>query len=175
MDFLFQAVAVRQYLIFSGSFLAITALVMFLLDAQMVPEGCPGMLSLELTFTKGAFTDIVNACGVDGVGAHLVMVWVDYLLIIAYVGFLANLLGSLVRHLEYDKALRYFSVPIYAGLLDVAENTLLVIELSNTESLSGALIFLASLFAVGKFILIAASIALIAYFLYLLFAKKSPV
>lgn len=173
MDFLFQAVAVRQYLIFSGSFFVMTAIVMFILDAQMVPAGCPGMLRLELAFTKGAFTDIVNACGVDGVGAHLVMVWIDYIFIISYVGFLANLLGSLVRHLEYDRALRYFSIPVYAGLFDVIENTLLVIGLSNSSSVSSVLVFIMSLSALIKFALIILTIGIIAYFLYGLIAKKS--
>lgn len=173
MDFLFQGIAVRQYLIFSASFLAVTAIVMYLLDAQMLPPGCPGMLSLELAFTKGAFTDIVRACGVDGVGAHQVMIWVDYIFIFAYTGFLANLLGSLVRHLEYEKALRYFSVAIYAGLFDVIENTLLLIELSDTSSVSGALVFITSLVALIKFALIALTIGLCIYFLYGLMSKKS--
>lgn len=173
MDFLFQAVAVRQYLIFSGSFLAVTAIVMYLLDAQMLPAGCPGMLSLELAFTKGAFTDIVTACGVDGVGAHQVMIWVDYIFIFAYVGFLANLLGSLVRHLEYDKALRYFSIAIYAGLFDVLENTLLLIELSDTSSVSGALVFITSIVALIKFALILLTIGMCIYYLYGLISKRS--
>ena len=173
MDFIFQGVAVRQYLIFSGSFLAVTAIVMYLLDAQMLPPGCPGMLSLELAFTKSAFTEIVTACGVDGVGAHQVMIWVDYIFMFAYVGFLANLLGSLVRHLEYDKALRYFSIAIYAGVFDVIENTLLLIELSDVESVSGALVFITSVVALIKFALILLTIGLCIYFLYGIMSKKS--
>jgi hypothetical protein len=173
IDFLFQAIAVRQYLIFSGCFFVLTALVMFILDAQIRPPGCPGMIPLELAFTKGTLGDIVTACGAEGVRTHQIMIWVDYIFIISYVGFLGNLLGSLVRHIEYEKALLYFSLPIYAGVLDIIENTLLLIELSDTTSLSGALIFLASLAALVKFILLFAAIVLTVYYLYELITKKS--
>lgn len=173
IDFLFQAIAVRQYLIFSGCFFALTALVMFILSAQIMPGGCPGMITLELSFTKGALGEIVNACGADGVRAHQIMIWVDYIFIISYVGFLGNLLGSLVRHIEYEKALFYFSLPIYAGILDIIENTFLLIELSDTESLSGILIFLASLAALVKFLLLIAAIAITIYYLFGLITKKT--
>lgn len=173
MDFLFQAIAVRQYLIFSGCFFVLTALVMFILNAQIMPADCPGMISLELAFTKGALGEIVNACGAGGVRAHQVMIWVDYIFIISYVGFLGNLLGSLVRHIEYEKALLYFSLPIYAGVLDVIENTLLLIELSDTQSLSGILIFLASLAALVKFLLLIAAIAITIYYLFELITKRA--
>ena len=172
IDFLFQAIAVRQFLIFSGCFFVLTALVMLILDAQIRPPGCPGMIPLELAFTKGTFKDIVTACGEDGVRTHQIMIWVDYLFIISYVGFLGNLLGSLVRHIEYDKALLYFSLPIYAGVLDIFENTLLLIELSDTSSLSSTLIFLASLAALIKFILLIIAIALTIYYLYELITNK---
>jgi|GEM_PF-836976 len=173
IDFLFQAIAVKQYLIFSGCFFVLTVLVMLMLDAQIRPPGCPGMIPLELAFTKGEFGDIVTACGTEGVRAHQIMVWVDYLFIISYVGFLGNLLGSLVRHIEYDKALLYFSLPVYAGVLDIIENTLLLIELSDTTSTSGALIFLASLAALVKFLLLIAAVALTIYYLYELITKKA--
>lgn len=172
IDFLFQAIAVRQYLIFSGCFFVLTALVMLILDAQIRPSGCPGMIPLELAFTKGTFKDIVTACGAEGVRTHQIMIWVDYLFIFSYAGFLANLLGSLVRHIEYEKALLYFSLPIYAGVLDIFENTLLLIELSDTTSLSGVLIFLASLAALVKFILLIATIVLTIYYLYELIIRK---
>lgn len=172
LDFLFQAIAVKQYLIFSGCFFVLTALVMYILSVQIMPEGCPGMIELELAFTKGALENIVNACGADGVRAHQVMIWVDYIFIISYVGFLGNLLGSLVRHIEYEKALFYFSLPIYAGVLDIIENTLLLIELSDTESLSGTLIFLASIAALVKFALLIAAVAITIYYLFGLITDK---
>ena len=60
IDFLFQALAVKQYLIFSGTFFILTAFVMLILDAQLRPQGCPDMISLELAFTKSAFNQILN-------------------------------------------------------------------------------------------------------------------
>jgi len=167
INFLFQALAVKQYLIFSGTFFILTAFVMLILDAQLRPQGCPDMISLELAFTKSAFNQILDKCGADGVRSHLIMIWVDYLFIIAYVGFLANLLGSLLkgRGIDYERALTFFSFIIIAGVLDLIENTLLLIQLPNTENLNGVLIFLVSSAASIKFILIGITIILILYYL----------
>jgi len=172
LDFLFQAIAVKQYLIFSGTFFVLTAFVMLILDAQLRPSGCPDMISLELVFTKSALNQIINECGADGIRSHLIMIWVDYIFIISYIGFLANLLGSLLkgRGTNYDRALSLFSLPIIAGVLDIIENTLLLMQLQNTGSLSGALIFLASIAALAKFVLIGITIILILYYLF----RKKP-
>jgi len=96
----------------------------------------------------------------------LIMLWVDYLFIFSYIGFLSNLLGSLLRGIDYDRALTLFSIPIIAGVLDIIENTLLLFQLQNTGSLSTVLIFLASSAALVKFILIAITIVLILYYLF---------
>jgi len=161
IGFLFQALAVRQYLIFSGTFFILTAFVMLILDAQLRPSGCPDMISLELAFTKSAFNQILDKCGADGIRSHLIMIWVDYLFIIAYTGF-------------YSRALIFFSLPIIAGVLDVIENTLLLIQLPNSESLSGALIFLASSAAAIKFVLIGITIILILYYLFTMKSRLEP-
>ena len=166
IDFLFQALAVKQYLIFTGTFFVLTALVMLILDAQIRPQSCPEMISLELVFTKSALNQILSSCGEEGIRTHLIMIWVDYLFIFSYIGFLGNLLGSLLRGIDYDKALNLFSIPIIAGALDIIENTLFLVQLQNTESLSGLLIFLASSAALVKFILIAITIVLILYYLF---------
>jgi len=174
IDFLFQALAVKQYLIFSGTFFILTAFVMLILDAQLRPEGCPDMISLELAFTKSAFNQILDKCGADGVRSHLIMIWVDYLFILAYTGFLANLLGSLLKSIDYNRALTFFSFPVLAGVLDVVENTLLLIQLPNTESLNGVLIFLASSAAAVKFVLIGITIILILYYLFTMKSRLEP-
>jgi len=174
IGFLFQALAVRQYLIFSGTFFILTAFVMLILDAQLRPSGC--MISLELAFTKSAFNQILDKCGADGIRSHLIMIWVDYLFIIAYTGFLANLLGSLLkgRGIDYERALTFFSFTIIAGVLDLIENTFLLIQLPNSESLSGVLIFLASSAAAIKFILIGITITLILYYLVTMKSRLVP-
>ena len=170
LDFLFQALAVKQYLIFSGTFFVLTALVMFILDAQIRPPGCADLISLELVFTKSALEQIIATCGEEGVRSHLIMIWVDYIFITSYIGFLANLLGSLLRSIDYEKALTLFSIPIIAGVLDIVENTLFLIQLQSIDSLSGVLIFLASSAAAVKFLLIAITIVLILYYMF----RKKP-
>lgn len=166
LDFLFQALAVKQYLIFSGTFFVLTAMVMFILDAQIRPPGCADLITLELVFTKSGLNSIINQCGEEGVRAHLIMIWVDYIFIVSYIWFLANLLGSLLRKTDYERALTLFSIPIIAGVLDIVENTLLLFQLQNTDNLSGALIFLASSAALVKFILLGITIFLIFYYLF---------
>ncbi len=166
LDFLFQALAVRQYLIFSGTFFVLTAMVMFILDAQIRPPGCADLISLELVFTKSGLNSIINQCGEEGIRAHLIMIWVDYIFIVSYIWFLANLLGSLLRSIDYEKALRLFSIPIIAGVLDIIENTIFLHQLQNIDSLSGILIFIGSSAALIKFILLAITIVLILYYLF---------
>lgn len=166
IDFLFQLLAVKQYLVFTSMFFILNALVLYILDAQLRPLNCPDMISLELIFSKTGLSQFINQCGNDGIRSHLIMLWVDYIFIFSYVGFLANLLGSLLRDMDYDKALKLFSIPIIAGVLDIIENTILLYQLQNTDSLSGLLIFLASTAALVKFILIGITIILIVYFLY---------
>ncbi len=172
INFLFQVIAVKQYLIFSGMFFLLTAFVMIVLNAQLMPPACPGMIPLELAFSPSVFGDIVSKCGAEGVKAHIVMIWVDYIFILGYAGFMANLLGSLVKHIDYSKALMIFSLPVLAGVLDVFENTLLLIQLSNYETLNSVLILTASTAALIKFILIAASIIAILYYLYMQISGK---
>ncbi|MEM7007896.1 MAG: hypothetical protein AAF462_02050 [Thermodesulfobacteriota bacterium] len=169
LDFLFQLIAVRQYLIFTGMFFVLTALCLYILDVQLRPQGCGDMISLELLFTKSAMSDFLGSCGEDGVRAHLILLWVDYIFVIAYVGFMANLLGSLLRKIHYERALTLFSIPIIAGVLDFIENTLLLYQLQNIDKLSGALVFITSIIALVKLILIVIAIVLILYFL---FSKK---
>jgi hypothetical protein len=174
IDFLFQLLAVKQYLIFTGMFFVLNTLVMFILDAQLRPPDCPDMISLELVFTKSGMNQIINQCGEDGIRSQLIMLWVYYLFIFAYVGFLANLLGSLLRGIEYDKALTLFSLPLIAGALDIVENTLLLFQMQNTQSLSGTLIFLASTAALVKFVLIGITVVLILYYLFRNYKDHAP-
>ncbi|MEQ9618676.1 MAG: hypothetical protein RIG61_05845 [Deltaproteobacteria bacterium] len=166
MSFLFEALAVKQYLLFSASFFALSGFIMIATDNLVRPAGCPGIIPLELSFTKTAFNNIVSACGATGVRSHIILIWIDYIFIFAYTGFLANLLGSLVRGIERGHAIAIFSLPVLAGFLDIIENTLILTQLSSPENLSGIVIFTASTAALLKFLLLAASIGLIIYYLF---------
>ncbi|HSC34821.1 MAG TPA: hypothetical protein VLG45_06065 [Thermodesulfobacteriota bacterium] len=174
IDFLFNALAVKEFLIFTGTFFVLTAFAMVTTDSFVRPEGCAGVIPLELAFTKSAFERMLTGCGEQGVRAHLILVWIDYLFIIAYTGFLGNLTGSLVKGLERGRALTYFSLPMLAGALDVIENLLLQSQLSNPDNLSGLVIFAASTAAAIKFVLITIIVFLIAYYLFAAINKKNP-
>ncbi len=63
IDFLFQLLAVKQYLIFTGMFFVLNALVMVILDAQLRQPSCPDMISLALVFTKSGLNQIINQFG----------------------------------------------------------------------------------------------------------------
>jgi hypothetical protein len=166
IEFLFNALAVKEFLIFTGTFFVLTAFAMITTDSFVRPEGCAGMIPLELAFTKPAFERMLTGCGAEGVRAHLILIWIDYLFIIAYTGFLGNLVGSLVKGLERGRAVTYFSLPMLAGALDVIENFLLQSQLSHPENLSGLVIFAASTAASIKFLLLLATIAVIVIYLY---------
>lgn len=174
IEFLFNVLAVKQFLIFTGTFFVLAAFAMITTDTFVRHAECPGIIPLELAFTKASFQDIVGKCGVQGVRAHTMLLWIDYLFIIAYTGFLANLLGSLVRSIERGRALNYFSLPILAGVLDAIENTLLLNQLSNPKQLSGLLIFAASATASIKFLLLIATVAIIICYLFLAVSKRAP-
>jgi hypothetical protein len=172
IEFLFNALAVKEFLIFTGTFFVLTAFAMLTTDSFVRPEGCAGIIPLELAFTQPAFERIVAECGAQGVRAHIILIWIDYLFIIAYTGFLGNLVGSLVKGLERGRAVTYFSLPVYAGALDVIENLLLQSQLSNPDNLSGLIILAASIAASIKFLLIIATIAVIVYYLYVDVTKR---
>ncbi len=165
IEFLFNALGVKEFLIFTGTFFVLTAFAMLTTDSFVRPDGCVGIIPLELAFTKERFGSMIGECGAQGVRAHIILVWIDYLFIIAYTGFLGNLLGALVKGLERERALTLFSLPIYAGALDVIENTLLLNQLSNPDNLNSLIILAASIAASIKFLLLIATVAVIVYYL----------
>lgn len=174
INFLYEAIAVKQYLIFSACFFVLTAFVMITTDSLVRPSGCPGIIPLELAFTKSAFGNIVAQCGAAGVRSHIILVWVDYIFIIAYTGFLTNLLGSLTREMDRDRALAIFSIPLLAGILDIIENTLILNQLSNTDTLSETVILAASTAALVKFLLLASAVVFILYYLFRIISGRAP-
>ena len=173
MNFLFNAIAVKEFLIFSGCYFLLTAISIYYTDELVRPAGCAGILSLELAFTKGAFMDIVNGCGEKGVRSLIILTWIDFLFIIGYIGFLANLLGALVKGLERGTALKLFSIPIIAGVLGVLENSIFLTQLANPEGSSGAAVFLGSAAAAAKLTLTAITVLLIVYYLYTAITKRN--
>jgi len=173
MNFLFNAIAVKEFLIFSGCYFVLTAIAMHYTDELVRPAGCPGMIPLELAFTKGAFMDIVNQCGEKGVRSLIILNWIDYLFLVGYIGFMANLLGALVKGLERGTAVKLFSIPIIAGVLGAVANTIFIIQLADPVSAGGAAIFLASTASAVKLVLTAITVLLIAYYLYAAVTKRN--
>ena len=173
MNFLFNAIAVKEFLIFSGCYFVLTALAMYYTDELVRPAGCPGIIPLELAFTKSAFMDIVNRCGEKGVRSLIILNWIDYLFIVGYIGFLANLLGALVKGLERGRALTLFGIPIMAGVLGFIANSIFLTQLANPEGASGAAIFLGSAAAAVKLTLTAITVLLVVYYLFAAVNKKN--
>lgn len=173
MNFLFNAIAVKEFLIFSGCYFVLTAMAIYYTDELVRPAGCAGILPLGLAFTKGAFMDIVNECGEKGVRSLVILNWIDFLFIIGYIGFLANLLGALVKGLERETALKLFSIPIIAGVLGVLGNSIFLTQLADPQSASGAAIFLGSAAATANLVLTAITVLLIVYYLYGAISKRN--
>lgn len=151
------------FLVFSFVLMLVTSIVMWVIKRKLLPAGCPGVISLELAFNEEKFRNIITQCGINGVLAHKILLWVDYIYLIAYASFLASLTHYLASGSKF--ASLFITLPILAGVLDAFENTFLLIQLSDTENINRRLVLSASVFASIKFGLIGISLISIIYYL----------
>lgn len=164
IGFLYSAIAVRQYLIFSFTFFIMIVFVLKIMQNQILEPSCPGMLHFQFLLSKNALLDAIKECGVNGVKSHITLIWVDFIFIFAYSGLLSNFLGYSVKRFESNYPLLIFSLPILGGLFDVAENIFQLIVLSNPVGASLLLLYLTGITAAFKFLLILISILFCIYY-----------
>ena len=132
------------------------------MESRMEAHG-PGMVPFELNGGQGRADEILAEWGEDGRGAARDQLWIDYGFMLAYGTFL-GLAGAAVRDLCRDRGLRGLSRfgavatwfgPFAAGF-DALENACLLLTIGGAGA---AFPFLATIFAVCKFALLAAAIA----------------
>lgn len=171
IGFLYSAIAVRQYLIFSLTFFLMIVFVLKIMQNQILEPNCPGMLHFQFLFSKNALLDAIKECGANGVKSHTTLIWIDFIFIFAYSGLLSNYLGYSAKRFESNYPLLIFSLPIWGGLFDVAENIFQLIVLSNPLGASLLLLYLIGITAAFKFLLILISI-LIGIYYSVIFLKE---
>lgn len=126
------------------------------------PASSPGIVALQLAFTKENFANIIRQWGTSGVGAYqTATVWIDSWFPLAYALLLSSLIAVLTaraggRATRFGRAL--FALPWLAMVLDWLENALHLILLHNPGELSATLVLVASLAAAIKWGLIAVTI-----------------
>jgi hypothetical protein len=148
-------------LIAAGAAVLLLLWAMSPMENQMEANG-PGMVPFELNGSQGRADEILAEWGEDGRDAARDQLWIDYGFMLAYGTFL-GLAGAAVRDLCRNRGLgRLAGVggfaawfgPLAAGF-DALENACLLLTLGGAGA---AFPFLATIFAVCKFALIAAAI-----------------
>ena len=74
LEFLFGFLAIKEFLIFTGTFFVLTAFAMYTTNVFVKPGSCTGVIQLELAFTKQAFENFLGLCGTKGIRAHLILI-----------------------------------------------------------------------------------------------------
>jgi hypothetical protein len=118
-----------------------------------LPDGAPGVVDLQLAFSKSEFSRIIDLWGPAAVDQFKDTMWLDYVFPPVYAIFFASALATLT----YDPE-RYpgwivrglFVLPFIAAICDWIENSLHLVILHDPASLPAALILLASVAAAIK-------------------------
>jgi hypothetical protein len=147
--------------------LNVMAVAAFALWGPSPPAGSPGVVALQLAFTKGTFANIIQQWGPSGVRAYQTStVWIDSWFPLAYALLLSSLMAVLAARAG-GRAARLghapFAWPWLAMVLDWLENTLHLILLRNPSDLSATWVLVASLAAAIKWGLIAVTILVLVF------------
>ncbi|HET7416357.1 MAG TPA: hypothetical protein VFJ61_01865 [Solirubrobacterales bacterium] len=146
----------------AGAALVLTLLAMSPMEDRMQANG-PGMVPFELNGGQSRADEILAEWGSDGRSAAREQLWIDYGFMLAYGAFL-GLAGATVRDLCRARGLRRLArigriatwLGPSAAAFDALENACLLLTLGGAGA---AFPFLATVFAICKFILLAAAIA----------------
>ncbi len=154
----------RQGLWILGIAAAVLFLVLAALDLRMQSTGGPGIVGLELAGTTDRATQIMAEWGQTGQDAARLSLWIDFVYLIAYGGFLALAILAVrdaARRRGWETYARYGTaiavLPIVAALCDVVEDVglLLVLDGHGASRIPQA----ATAFALLKFAALAVALA----------------
>jgi hypothetical protein len=153
----------RRGLIASGIATLILLLAMSPAENRMKDTGGPGMVPFELTGGEDRADEILAEWGEAGKDAARESLWIDFGFLLAYGTFLTLALASvrdLARRRGWHRLAAIGAVVVPFGALgaafDALENVCLLLTLGGAGA---AFPLLATIFAYGKFALLAAAIA----------------
>jgi hypothetical protein len=154
LDWIIRRLAQTWIVVLSGN-LVVIFLILFATLGTQPPDGAPGVVRLQLAFSKTAFRDVLDQWGPGAVQSYREYLPLDYLFPPVYAIFLSSALVVLTRsrRVRVVFALPYLPVPF-----DYLENTLHLILLRGDHSLAAGLIVLASLAAAIKWALLAVTL-----------------
>ncbi len=156
----------RRGLIASGIAIVVLFLAMSPAENRMKDTGGPGMVPFELSGGQHRADEILAEWGEDGQDAARQQLWIDFGFMLAYGSFLTFVLVmilDLARKRDWHRLAAIGGVVVFSGALgacfDALENVCLLLTLGGAGA---AFPLLATIFATGKFILVAIAIAYIA-------------
>jgi hypothetical protein len=167
----------RRGLIASGIAMVILLLAMSPAEDRMQEHG-PGMVTFELTGGQERADEILAEWGDDGQDAAREQLWIDFGFLLAYGSFLTFALAAirdLARNRGWARLAAIGGVVAYFGALgagfDALENVCLLLTLDGARA---ALPLLATIFATGKFLLLAVAIAYLVAGLAMRLLSRAP-
>lgn len=152
----------KALVVFCGAFLLSQAIVVSMLF--QLDHSDP--LILQLTFSRTVFMDILQKWGQTGIGIYKKHFLVDYPHVFIYAGFLASVIAYLTAEPDREPAqvhLLLFSLPYVAGLCDLTENTLHLIQIRNPVAVPGILVKISATMTWTKWGLVGISIMAIVF------------
>ena len=169
LNYFQQKISQKKVLILSGISCLLITVFFIILGTSINPGNAPGVVDLQLSFSKDSFSNIINQWGPEITQFFKFCLWIDFLYAFLYALFLSSLIAYL--SLKLNKKLSktdqfFFFLPIIAGINDWIENSLHLIVLRDMKDFSENLIFAASVFASVKWSLVLLSILFILYYLF---------
>ncbi|MDY6904329.1 MAG: hypothetical protein SWH61_06560 [Thermodesulfobacteriota bacterium] len=157
-----EKIGTRRVAVVSGILFVCSQVTIYLIVRDLSPEK---VLILQTTFSQEKFLSIIGAWKLGGLlplfKAHF---YVDYFHPVWYSVFLASLMaiGFNVNNIS-EKYNRLLMIPFIAGFLDLVENTMELIILSNIARASRAKIVAGALAANIKWLLVGIGILIVAW------------
>jgi pimeloyl-ACP methyl ester carboxylesterase len=153
--------------------------VLFALDIRMQDEGARGIIDFELAGNRDHAQRILAAWGPDGRSAARASLWIDYLYLVAYGGFVALAVAALrdrARAAGWDRTARagalLVTFPLLAAAFDACEDVFLLLTIGGHGGRAAPV--LASGFAGCKFLLITVALAFVLVVLARRFWTRFP-
>jgi hypothetical protein len=157
----------NKRVVWLGLALNVLAVAGFVLWGPSPPAGSPGVVALELAFTKETFASILQQWGPAGVRAYqMSTLWIDSWFPVAYALLLSSLMAVLATRAD-GRCARLghttFALPWLAMVLDWLENALHLILLRDPGNLSATWVLVASVAATIKWALIAVTVLVLIF------------
>jgi len=167
LERMYKKMGVARTVVIFGLLFIISQLSIAMIISSLGPEN---MLTLQTTFSKEVFKDILEKWGSEGIQTYKKHFYIDFFHPFIYGIFLSSFFAFLTAGLRKKSLKLYlvvFLLPLIAGLCDIIENTLHLILLSNIDNLSEIMIWISAAFCNLKWLLAFLSTGIILFIILL--------